>query len=152
MLRVVRLLVLAALVASTGGCVLGEASRAPIPTRRPLPPGVVALPDYPPCEAVAAPGIPCVYAGHLVVGVLHERDACVWIATPLEAQVLWPFGYSARFDPFMVFDNAGNVVAREGDEISAEGWGPTPAEPDACGRDQQYSLVEPLEVDREIGG
>jgi hypothetical protein len=154
-LALVRRLALAAVVAATAGCALAEPSQSPIPTRRPLPAGVVALPDNPPCEAVAEPGIPCVIVGHAILGDLHERDGCVWIVmdgSRVEAQVVWPYGYSARFDPFTVFDNAGKVVASDGDQIYGDGWGPTAAKPDTCGRDQQISLIDDFEINLGVKG
>lgn len=43
-------------------------------------------------------------------------------------------GYSARFEPFVVYNNQGEEVARDGDWLIAAGGGPFEGEADACGR------------------
>lgn len=60
----------------------------------------------------------------------------------LQVRVLWPSGYSARFEPFVVFDDAGKEVARSGDLLHAGGEGPFVGEADSCGRGLWVMLLD----------
>lgn len=115
------------------------------PTRIPLPPGVVRLPDYSPCPQ-PAPDIPCVYAGRAVFGTIHEDEGCIYMVLEngRRVRVVWPFGYSARLDPFVVYDNTGLEVARDGDELRPEGDGPLAGAPDECGMTSYVVLIDPV--------
>jgi hypothetical protein len=118
---------------------------APVPTRIPLPAGRVPLPDYSPCVP-PAPSTNCVFAGHAVFGTLHEAGECIWMVTETgsEVRVIWPYGYSAQFKPFVVFDNGGKEVARDGDRLEPEGTGPFEGDADSCGRTQYVYLIHPM--------
>lgn len=126
-----RLAILGCLIALVAGC--GPTQGTPGPTRLELPVGRVALPDHDPCQDVD--GIPCVYAGHAVNGSVHEANGCIWyeLENGREVRIVWPFGYSAEFKPFVVYDNAGREVARAGLSLTAGGEGPLDGEPDSCG-------------------
>ena len=70
------------------------------------------------------------------IDMLPGREGdCLWIELGgTRSAVLWPPGYSASFDPIMLFDAGGRSVARGGDLISAVMLGPDPLPtPDACG-------------------
>lgn len=60
------------------------------------------------------------------------------------ARIVWPFGYYARFDPFVVFDNAGREVARDGTGLRAGGDGPLDGDSDRCGRTTYVVLFDPI--------
>jgi hypothetical protein len=62
--------------------------------------------------------------------------------TGLEASVLWPFGYSAGFDPFVVYDNSGKAVGRDGVWLHAGGTGPFDGPADACGRARWVMVLD----------
>lgn len=51
-----------------------------------------------------------------------------------EVRLQWPSGYSAQFRPFVVFDDRGREVARDGDRLQAGRDGPHDGSPDQCGR------------------
>lgn len=136
----------AALTLSVASCGIsgGGAEGTPFPTRIQLPAGRVPLPDHEPCRA--AGDAPCADAGYALFGVLHEAEGCVWyvLENGTEVRVVWPFGYSAQHDPFIVYDNAGREVARNGDSLQADGTGPVDGETDACGRSKYVTLVDPV--------
>lgn len=117
----------------------------PMPSRAPIPPDQVRLPDHPPCVS-PDPGIACVEVGVAMFGTLLEKDGCVWMIRDNgeEVRIVWPFGYSATFEPFVVFDNAGAEVARDGDYVRAEGAGPSQGDADACGRTLYVVLAPPV--------
>lgn len=134
------------LVLVVAGCTSGQLSSAtPFPTRIALPSGRVSLPDHGPCKGPRG-GDPCVDVGHSISGLLSSDDDCVWIVMDngIEVRVIWPLGYSAELRPFVVFDNAGSVVARSGDRIQADGEGPLVGEADNCGRTKYVTLIDPV--------
>lgn len=116
----------------------------PPPTRMSLPPGRIALPDHEPCSTTTQ--IPCVDTGHAVFGTLHQQSGCIWLVLEngIEARIVWPYGYSARLDPFAVFDNAGKEVAHGGDELRPNGVGPQTGDPDTCGRSSFVVINDPV--------
>lgn len=58
----------------------------------------------------------------------------MWIVTDgREYRVTWPAGYTAEFNPMVVFDERGRVVARAGDTLHFLIQSDV-GEPDACGR------------------
>ena len=121
-----------------------DPSLTPYPTRIKLPEGRVALPDYEPCRA--GDNIPCVDTGRALNGVLHEANRCVWyvLENGDDVRVVWPLGYSASFDPFVVYNNSGAEVARDDSSLVVGGAGPSDGESDACGRSRFVSFVEPV--------
>lgn len=135
---------LLALALGLVGCGLGDVATTPFPTRIQLPEGRISLPDHEPCRG--AIGVPCVEVGHAVFGMLRESEGCVWyvLDNGTEVRIIWPFGYSAQFDPFIVFDNAGRAVAKDGDSLRAEGDGPLDGAVDACGRSRYVVLADPI--------
>jgi hypothetical protein len=47
---------------------------------------------------------------------------CVWLRqTNIDFSVLWPTGFTADFDPIRLYNEAGNLVAEEGDQVVATG-------------------------------
>lgn len=117
---------------------------APAPTRIAVGPGRFALPDHNPC-IVDHPS-PCIDTGIALFGTLREQGGCIWIVRDNgeEDRIVWPFGYSARVNPFAVFDNSGTLVAKDHDQLHADGEGPTTGEPDACGRRSYVVLNDPV--------
>jgi hypothetical protein len=79
-------------------------------------------------------------------GILREADGCIWLvqANDREPRIVWPLGFTARFDPFVVLNSAGLAMARDGDLLLAGGFGPLPGEADACGRSEYVVLEEPV--------
>lgn len=114
------------------------------PTRIPLPPGRAPLPDASPACPPAPSDVVCVAATVALHGILHEENGCIWytLANEVNYRVVWPFGYSADFDPFVVYNNSGMPVARDGDLLLAGGWAPEPGEPDLCGRSIFVTLAD----------
>ncbi len=114
----------------------------------PLPSGRVALPDAERlCPYGPPPGVDaCVWGTVAVNGTLHEEDGCIWIERESSAKqgITWPFGYSAQFSPFAVFDNAGREVARDGDHLRAGGFAPQPVPRHDCGWTAVMTLVDPV--------
>jgi hypothetical protein len=87
----------------------------------------------------------CVATGHAVFGTLHEADGCIWLVlegSDQEVRIVWPNGYTARYEPFAVFDAGGRRVATTGDAIHADGSGPNLGEADDCGRTEWVALVD----------
>jgi hypothetical protein len=90
-------------------------------------------------------GPPCVATGHAVFGTLHEADGCIWLVlegSDQAVRIVWPDGYTARYEPFAVFDAGGHRVATSGDVIHADGSGPYLGEADDCGRTEWVALVD----------
>jgi hypothetical protein len=90
--------------------------------------------------------VPCIETGHAVNGVIQESDRCISyvLDNGVEVRVIWPFGYSAIFDPFVVYDNSGKEVARDGDALLVAGDGPLEGQSDDCGQDKYVILAEPV--------
>lgn len=68
----------------------------------------------------------------------------MWIeddGTPVP--ILWPEGFTARFDPVELIGPDGEVVAREGDVVRGSG-GSHPVEMEQCdmGKDRAFRLNE----------
>lgn len=141
--QLIAILAIALMMAGVA-CSPGQAGGTPFPTRIELPAGREPLPDHEPCRGSGPE--PCVEAGRAVFGTLHEADGCVWyvLDNGTEARVVWPFGYSASYDPFIVYDNSGREVARDGDALEAAGSGPQEGDADACGRTQYVVLIDPI--------
>lgn len=55
---------------------------------------------------------------------------CVWLRqTNTEFSVLWPTGFTAEFDPVRLYDEAGNLIAEEGDRLAVTGtFAPEPTD------------------------
>ena len=52
----------------------------------------------------------------------RSSDGCVWLEmNGSQFGALWPQGYSATFDPVRVYDQAGQLVATEGEQLWAGG-------------------------------
>ena len=62
-------------------------------------------------------GLDAGYAGQLHVS-LTKSGACADIGS---LSVVWPAGYRVRFHPTQLIDSAGNVVASDGQTVSAAG-------------------------------
>ena len=133
-----------------GACSADPGSSVVPPTRIPLPAGRVALPDAEPlCPHGLPPGVDaCVWGTVAVHGTLHEEDGCIWIERESgeKQSITWPFGYSAQFRPFVVFDNAGQAVAQDGDYLRAGGFNAETGPPDACGRTEVVTLVDGIRL------
>lgn len=61
-----------------------------------------------------------------ITGILRgsgEDGGCLWLESADGARraVLWPSGYGARYEPAVLLDEHGQVVAREGDRIEGGG-------------------------------
>ena len=55
-------------------------------------------------------------------GDANVDGGCLWLETERGPQaVLWPAGYSARFDPAQLVGPTGEIVATTGDLITATG-------------------------------
>ena len=138
----------AAATTALGVVLLVAGCSSPAPgTPPPVPADRVGLPDHAGCDQLY-PGKLCSETGHGVEGRLHERGGCIWLelSSGREAAVVWPFGYSASFDPFAVFDESGRRLADDNDLVVAAGWGPTSGSPDACGRTDYMSLSPAITV------
>ena len=134
------LVVLAVLLAAC------SSNASPSVLLQPLPSGRVHLASWPwafpsDCSLSEAPPptagtIPCVVTGHAVEGRLEAAGGCVWVVLEGSAErreLRWPPGYSAQFDPLVLFDPSGHVVAKGGDLISADGFEPPDAVSGTCG-------------------
>lgn len=117
----------------------------PFPTRIALPLDRIALPDRELCRGDGG-GAPCVDAGYAVFGILHESKGCIWysLGTVQDVRVIWPMGYSAHFDPFIVYNNQGDEVARDGDWLQVAGGGPFEGDADVCGRSSFVVFSDPV--------
>lgn len=61
-----------------------------------------------------------------LVGRFHARltdhGACAWLGRPgSESAMRWPVGWRVRVDPAALYDQNGNLVAREGDLLTVGG-------------------------------
>ena len=119
------------------------ASRIPLPSNR------SALPDHEPCvfQTEVPPSVLCVDAGHAILGTLYEGGGCIWSVLDNGDQVrlVWPYGYSAQMNPFVVFDNNGQSVLQAGDRFLAGGSGPFVGDLDTCGRQSYVVLNNPIQ-------
>jgi hypothetical protein len=95
----------------------------PVPSLRALGPGELWLPVF---LTMTADGVPiaCAGTGFAQVVQLHGSATdprLTWMtwADGTRRELVWPPGYSARFNPGLeVLDEAGNVVGREGAILS----------------------------------
>jgi hypothetical protein len=66
--------------------------------------------------------------------VLHESSGCVWVETDgQKARPLWPSGFTAGREPFIVYDRSGREIGRDGTQISTPMLGPDSLAFDGCG-------------------
>jgi len=81
-----------------------------------------------------------------VHGILREEDGCIWLVQQngMELRIVWPLGYAAQFNPFVVYDAGGRPIARDGDLLLAGGFGPSSGPADECGRAAYAVLEEPV--------
>jgi hypothetical protein len=85
--------------------------------------GTVSIPTNPESQFTRAAGL----NGHLRGGLLRGEQ-CLWVEATdggpaALVAVVWPHGYSARFDPPRLVDSQGDVVATEGQQVSlGGGW------------------------------
>lgn len=81
-----------------------------------------------------------------IFGTLHEAGGCIFMTLEngQRVRVVWPFGHSAEFDPFVVLDNTGRQVACDGDEIRPAGDGPFVGPADWCGLRHYVVLIDPV--------
>lgn len=105
------------------------------------------LPTAPLCQP--SPGRECgVPVPSLHDWMLQEDRGCMWLVEVggdgREVRIVWPEGYTARFNPFVVFDAQGREVARAGDMLRASTIDPLSGDPDACGRSLWIPLLEPI--------
>jgi hypothetical protein len=74
--------------------------------------------------------------------------ACAWLGTKRQP-FIWPVGYSVRFDPVVLVDSNGRVVAHEGDNLAVGGGFGTVTVPSPCARVGQSAwfsnYAEPVE-------
>lgn len=103
-----------ALALAVGAC--GEPSATPTTTSRSTaavgPVELPANPDPPKSATIFA----------TLEGDATLDGGCVWLRqTNIEFSVLWPTGFTADFDPIRLYDEAGNLVAEEGDRLVVTG-------------------------------
>ena len=130
-----------------GGCATSSSFSTTVP---PLPSGRVYLASWPrtfpsdcsmgevPSESPTAGTVLCVVTGHGVEGTLEGSNGCTSIAldgTGDRKTLIWPPGFSAQFDPLIVFDHRGAEVAKGGDFVSADASEPSDATLNPCGGD-----------------
>ena len=82
----------------------------------------IASPDNATPQATVAPAA----SGSSITGTLggdaQLEGGCAWISTPEERfEVLYPAGYSVQFEPLLLVDADGGVIAEEGDTLTVEG-------------------------------
>lgn len=119
------------------GCVANTPASFSLP---PLPSGRVFLANWPwtvpsDCSLSEVPPptaghVPCVITGHAVEGQLEGSNDCTWVTfdgSNERRALRWPPGYSAQFDPLVVYDPQGAVIARGGDHVLGDGWEPADA-------------------------
>lgn len=90
--------------------------------------------------------------GGTLRGRVTDDLACLWLdhGDPNKRRpIMWPPGYRVRrnnaSDPFEVLNGAGQVIAREGEDVSLTGGGGHAGE--GCDDiDEQYTRVAPVEV------
>jgi hypothetical protein len=64
-------------------------------------------------------GMDALYEGRLAGDV---KSGCVWLVDPYERlTVIWPNGFSVRWDPLRVYRPGGELLAREGDLLRMGG-------------------------------
>ena len=86
----------------------------------------------PGAEVVEGPA-PAVLTGRLE-GVIEGADECAWLtdAKGRRTSVFYPPGWEVRFNPLRLLDDAGRVVAREGDVLRVRGHVPAGGEGRPC--------------------
>jgi hypothetical protein len=111
-----------ALVVAACAALPSPAPPNPAPTEpRPLGSGQRWLPTF---LTVTSEGVPIACAGTAFEADLHGSAAdphLAWMIRPdgRRQELVWPLGYSARFDPALeVLDDRGQVVAREGSLVT----------------------------------
>lgn len=89
------------------------------------------------------------FVGGRLQGSPHIDGGCVWLEDAgSRFAVLWPPGYSARFDPLRLVNERGDVIAREGDLIRSGGGNYIePMERCGVAGDHVLRLQEPKVVD-----
>ncbi len=82
----------------------------------------VASPDNATPQATVAPAA----SGSSITGTFggdaQLEGGCAWISTPGERfEVVYPAGWSVQFEPLLLIDVEGGVIAEEGDTLTVEG-------------------------------
>ena len=75
-------------------------------------------------------------AGGAFHATLTSTGACAWIGGGTTA-FLWPAGYTVRFDPTVLIDPTGKIVATEGETIDLAGGQIPASSPGRCARPGQ---------------
>jgi hypothetical protein len=74
-------------------------------------------------------------------GTIHATQQCIWIEIEgRRAATLWPAHYTATYEPLVVFDESGQQVAKEGDQLTMAFVGPKRASEQRCGMDSVVEL------------
>jgi hypothetical protein len=132
------------LIADRGGRLLRDYARllfiSAAPFRTGLP-GQLAMDSPSDCSLSEVPPptaghVPCVITGHADEGQIAGSNGCTWVTfddSNERRELRWPPGYSAQFDPLIVYDPQGAVVARGGDLVLGDGWEPSADVSGPCG-------------------